>query len=106
MRDEHCVNAMFSLAERTFFMLQTLQSQPTGKTTGEVPQPVEWTPDGSLQLVDQTLLPLELKYLYPRSVGELAEAIRTLKVRGAPSIGVAAAYGLCLAADVSGASGA
>lgn len=70
----------------------------------EMPPPVEWLPDGSLLLVDQTLLPHNLQYIYCRSVDDLAEAIRTLKVRGAPSIGVAAAYGLCLAADLSSTS--
>ena len=68
-----------------------------------MPQPVEWTPDDSLRLVDQTLLPLQLKYIHPQSVDELAEAMRSLKVRGAPAIGVAAAYGLCLTANSSGA---
>ena len=78
-------------------MLQTLPQQHAG----EVPPPVEWLPDRSLRLVDQTSLPLQLEHLYPRSVEELAEAIRTLKVRGAPTIGIAAAYGLCLAASRS-----
>jgi len=61
-----------------------------------VPQPVEWLGDGVLRLVDQALLPTRLEYVYCRSVGELAEAIRALKVRGAPALGVAGAYGLCL----------
>ncbi|HYP41262.1 MAG TPA: S-methyl-5-thioribose-1-phosphate isomerase [Chloroflexia bacterium] len=68
---------------------------------GEVPQPVEWLPDGTLMLVDQTALPARLERLYCRSIGDLAGAIRTLKVRGAPAIGVAAAYGLCLASNLS-----
>lgn len=71
----------------------------------EVPAPVVWLSDGTLRLVDQTLLPSRLEYIFCRSIEELAGAIRMLKVRGAPALGVAAAYGLCLAADQSLASG-
>jgi methylthioribose-1-phosphate isomerase len=81
-------------------MLQTLSSQPVG----HIPAAVEWSPGGPIKLVDQTALPLELEFVHCRSVDDLAGAIRTLKVRGAPSIGVAAAYGLALAADLSAAS--
>jgi methylthioribose-1-phosphate isomerase len=50
-------------------------------------------------LLDQRRLPAEEVDLVCRSSAEVAEAIRTLAVRGAPSIGVAAAYGLALAAQ-------
>jgi methylthioribose-1-phosphate isomerase len=57
--------------------------------------------DGHLELIDQTLLPVELKYLACRDVESVWEAIRSLRVRGAPAIGIAAAYGVCLGvADV------
>lgn len=49
-------------------------------------------------VLDQRRLPLEEVELRCRTSGEVAEAIRTLAVRGAPAIGVAAAYGLALAA--------
>ncbi len=49
-------------------------------------------------VLDQRRLPEEEVELRCRDAGELAEAIRTLAVRGAPAIGVAAAYGLALAA--------
>jgi methylthioribose-1-phosphate isomerase len=49
-------------------------------------------------LLDQRRLPGEVVELECRTIPELAEAIRTLAVRGAPAIGVAAAYGLALAA--------
>jgi methylthioribose-1-phosphate isomerase len=49
-------------------------------------------------LLDQRRLPEEEVELRCRSAGEVAEAIRTLAVRGAPAIGVAAAYGYALAA--------
>jgi methylthioribose-1-phosphate isomerase len=49
-------------------------------------------------LLDQRLLPDEVSYLECRSAAEVAEAIRVLAVRGAPAIGIAAAYGYALAA--------
>ncbi|MBN2580551.1 MAG: S-methyl-5-thioribose-1-phosphate isomerase [Pirellulales bacterium] len=51
---------------------------------------------GSLFLIDQTLLPTEFREIECRDVETLVEAIRTLRVRGAPAIGVAAAYGVIL----------
>lgn len=50
--------------------------------------------DGHLQLIDQTLLPGELKLIDCKSVEQVWEAIKLLRVRGAPAIGVAAAYGV------------
>lgn len=60
----------------------------------------EWSPlrwrDGALELLDQTRLPHEELWLRCVTAGEVGEAIRRLSVRGAPAIGVAAAYGLVL----------
>jgi len=53
--------------------------------------------DGHLELVDQRKLPGELVAIQCRSVEPLYDAIKTLAVRGAPAIGVAAGYGLVLA---------
>jgi methylthioribose-1-phosphate isomerase len=78
-------------------MLSISAVQPDTKGEG-VPSPVEWAPEGGVRLIDQSLLPLTLQYLYCTTVEELAGAIRTLKVRGAPALGVAAGYGLALAA--------
>ncbi|MCK5034764.1 MAG: S-methyl-5-thioribose-1-phosphate isomerase, partial [Candidatus Sabulitectum sp.] len=58
---------------------------------------LEWRED-HLLLLDQRLLPVEEIYMKCRSTDELAEAIRTLAVRGAPAIGIAAAYGAVIAA--------
>ena len=55
-----------------------------------------WTGEG-LRLLDQRKLPEREEYLDCADVGSLAEAIRTLAVRGAPAIGLAAAYGAVLA---------
>jgi methylthioribose-1-phosphate isomerase len=58
--------------------------------------------DGHLVLVDQTLLPVELKYIECRDVETVWEAIRRLSVRGAPAIGIAAAYGVCVGVQTVG----
>jgi methylthioribose-1-phosphate isomerase len=57
--------------------------------------------DGRLLILDQTLLPGEERYLDAGSVEEVREAIMRLRVRGAPAIGVAAAYGMWVAARES-----
>ena len=51
---------------------------------------------GLLRMIDQTLLPTELKVIECRNVETVWEAIKMLRVRGAPAIGIAAAYGVCL----------
>ncbi|MBI5283696.1 MAG: S-methyl-5-thioribose-1-phosphate isomerase [Chloroflexi bacterium] len=60
-------------------------------------QPVEWRGD-ALRILDQTLLPGEARYIEARDAAAVADAIRRLAVRGAPLIGIAAAYALALAA--------
>ncbi len=57
--------------------------------------------DGQVVLIDQTCLPLETIYIRPRSCRDMWEAIRNLQVRGAPAIGIAAAFGVYLAAEES-----
>jgi methylthioribose-1-phosphate isomerase len=54
--------------------------------------------DNVVRLIDQTALPDEERTIECRTVREVADAIRTMKVRGAPAIGATAAYGLALAA--------
>lgn len=56
---------------------------------------VEWV-NNSVRIVDQTRLPLDLKFDDISSVEKMYAAIKSLKVRGAPAIGIAAAYGLFL----------
>ena len=58
---------------------------------------VEWR-DGSLRMIDQTRLPLELVYRDYTDYRDVIRAIRTLVVRGAPAIGVAGAGAVALAA--------
>ena len=60
---------------------------------------VSWIGDaatGHLQLIDQTLLPVEYHELCCSTVEVVWEAIKSLRVRGAPAIGVAAAYGVVI----------
>lgn len=59
---------------------------------------VKWVgdADGYMQLIDQTLLPSEIRYVDCRNPETVWEAIKMLRVRGAPAIGIAAAYGVVL----------
>ena len=59
-----------------------------------------WWDDG-LWLIDQTRLPCELVPIRMESVRQLIEAIKSLRVRGAPALGAAGAYGIALAAERS-----
>ncbi len=60
---------------------------------------IEWNPEiNAVRIIDQTLLPAEYKVIDCTTLEELAGAIRMLKVRGAPALGAAGAYGIALAA--------
>jgi methylthioribose-1-phosphate isomerase len=58
-------------------------------------QTLEWTEQG-VRFIDQTKLPTEETYLVCKTHAQVADAIRTMVVRGAPAIGVAAALGIAL----------
>ncbi len=60
--------------------------------------------NGKVLMIDQTRIPDELVVLELSTPEEVADAIRTMKVRGAPAIGVAAALGVALAANADGVS--
>src|SRR5712692_585676 len=64
----------------------------------QAPRTIAWIggTDGFVRLIDQTLLPTRLEYRDCRTVEEVWEAIRLLRVRGAPAIGIAAAMGIVL----------
>src|SRR3990172_9493174 len=64
---------------------------------------IAWV-NGRVRLLDQTRLPQEEVYLDIGNYRELAQAIREMKVRGAPALGVAGAYALALAAQALNAS--
>ena len=59
-----------------------------------------WTPEG-VRFIDQTRLPLEESYVLATTYEQVADAIVTMVVRGAPAIGVSAAYGVALGAQRS-----
>ncbi len=59
--------------------------------------PVKWTDEG-VAMLDQRLLPTEEKWLMYRDYNGVADGIRDMVVRGAPAIGVSAAYGVALGA--------
>lgn len=63
-------------------------------------QAVEWIGQtgGHLRLLDQTLLPGSLTFIDCQTVEQVWEAIKSLRVRGAPAIGIAAAYGVVVGA--------
>ena len=52
-----------------------------------IPTPIGWTSDRGVRILDQTLLPEQERYLDLQTVEQVAEAIRMLRVRGAPLIG-------------------
>lgn len=56
---------------------------------------IKWV-NGNIRIIDQTLLPHKLKYIHCRDVKRLWQAIKRLSVRGAPALGVAAAFGVLL----------
>ncbi len=54
---------------------------------------IEWT-DGKVVILDQSKLPLEVTFVDCTDYHMVADCIRTLKIRGAPAIGIAAAMGI------------
>src|ERR1700739_4024731 len=64
-----------------------------------------WTPEG-VRFIDQTRLPLEESYALATTYEQVADVIVTMVVRGAPAIGVSAAYGIALGAQASSARSA
>lgn len=62
--------------------------------------PIAWDSTSStVKIIDQRLLPHELKWLTIKTPHEMAQAIRDMALRGAPLIGIAAAYGMAMAAE-------
>jgi len=56
---------------------------------------IEWAYDCA-RIIDQTLLPEQISYVYVTTIEQMYDAIKVLRVRGAPAIGIAAAFGLYL----------
>jgi methylthioribose-1-phosphate isomerase len=64
----------------------------------EEPAPLRWQ-GGELVVLDQRRLPDTETWIHCRSADDVSECIRSMAVRGAPAIGLAAAYGMALAAQ-------
>jgi len=75
--------------------LKTLLTEQSKKITSSL-RTVEWK-DNKVIMIDQTKLPNELVFVEYDDYNQVADAIRTLVVRGAPAIGVSGAFGLALA---------
>jgi methylthioribose-1-phosphate isomerase len=75
--------------------------------SSSLPASLRWVgaADGHLEILDQTLLPTTLQWRACHNVDAVVEAIKSLRVRGAPAIGVAGAYGLAVAAGEANRSG-
>jgi len=58
---------------------------------------IEWTDDNKVKMIDQTILPHDLKFLTFKDYRDVATSIKVMNIRGAPAIGVAAAMGMALA---------
>ncbi|MHA2400372.1 MAG: S-methyl-5-thioribose-1-phosphate isomerase [Promethearchaeota archaeon] len=58
---------------------------------------IEWSDENKVKMIDQTILPYELKFLEFDDYRAVATAIKVMNIRGAPAIGVTAAMGLALA---------
>ena len=69
----------------------------TTSTLLQTIETIEWTPEGVV-MIDQTRLPRETVFVTCRDYLEVAEAIRSMIIRGAPAIGVAAAMGVAIGA--------
>ena len=62
------------------------------------PPTIAWTGQ-EIEIIDQTLLPEELKVIRLKTVDQVVDAIKRLAIRGAPAIGACGAYGLVVAID-------
>ena len=82
------------------FMHSTLQSHPIRRFPVRKPrthmiETIQWT-DAGVVMIDQTRLPREEVYVTCTDYQQVADAIRSMVIRGAPAIGVAAAMGIAL----------
>lgn len=75
-----------------------IESRITTEIAFDTVRPIEWI-DGSLRLLDQRYLPGRTEHLVLHSIPEVANAITEMVVRGAPAIGITAAYAIVLGAQ-------
>ncbi len=66
---------------------------------------IQWNAENStVRMIDQTLLPVEYREIECKNLAQLCEAIKSLRVRGAPALAAAGAYGIALASKLSSAN--
>src|SRR5687768_14377377 len=88
-------------AERMLLSMRGARDVESARAmSDEIFSPIRWQND-ELLLLDQTVLPAREEWLHCRRPEQVADAIRRLAVRGAPAIGVAAAFGLVLGIDAA-----
>lgn len=111
-RIAHMCNTLFALVVITHFAAYS--RGPSANTSRfyrtpmelniDSPPTIEWV-DDHIRIIDQTLLPGELRVIELRDVDEVVDAIYRLAVRGAPAIGACGAYGMVVALDEAFAEG-
>ncbi|WP_406670966.1 S-methyl-5-thioribose-1-phosphate isomerase [Methanolobus sp. ZRKC4] len=70
----------------------------------DIMRTIDWNDESnSIIMIDQTLLPVDYKVIECKTLASLCEAIKSLRVRGAPALGAAGAFGIALAATLSSA---
>lgn len=79
--------------------LNCMDTKVKAQTTARLPLSVDWC-EGRLHILDQTLLPNQVEIAEMTSIEDVEAAIKGLRVRGAPAIGIAAAYGMVLGLSV------
>ena len=82
------------MGEKYKISCQSQKHQEELKMSGMI-KPVEWK-ETYVKVLDQTLLPEEVKFMEIRDAQVMWDAIKMLCVRGAPAIGVAAGYGVAI----------
>lgn len=87
-----------ALLSRTGIQSSCRRLNPEGDMRQEIIPTIDYR-RGRVRILDQTLLPEREEIIELDSPGKVAEAIRSLRVRGAPAIGIAAAYGVLIAIE-------
>jgi methylthioribose-1-phosphate isomerase len=91
-------------AEQAFFMPEALKTRKSHAHMSKDTLRTVWWDADNVCMIDQRLLPQQQATVVCRTLADVAHAIKSMQVRGAPAIGIAAAYGLALVARQSQAS--
>src|SRR5260221_8409390 len=94
MRQCYNDNAKCGMQKLSFLQFCIQQSAFSISFSSMSVQAITWAPSGAVRIVDQRALPDSLVHRELETIDDAANAIRTLQLRGAPLIGIAAAMGL------------